>query len=174
MSSITAFVETEAMQVGSAIVDILNDGTISIPQVAKRSYLPSIVLETAGDASVLVAVTGRSLRRQQRSTVRHTIGTIPSRKAFARFVKAEIGISKKFQDYSNLQAADPIVKVAEEVADLLAAIRIEASSALHAYPENPGGEDAVNHAPIYDPELWKANMQITSIVTVHYRLVDAE
>lgn len=168
----TAFIETEAMQVGEAVVDILNDGTIAIPQAAKRDYLPGLALADAGDASVIVAVTGRSLRRQQRSSVVHVPGTLPSRKVFDRKVKVEIGVNKKFANYEDVQSADPMMKVCEQIADLFSAIRIEASSSLHAYPENEGSGDAAQHAPIYDPDNWKKHNQFTGIVTINYRLVD--
>ena len=172
MASITAFVEPESMQLGSAVVDILNDGTVNLPATAKRSYMPSVELSAAGDASVLVAVTGRSIRREHRGTTEHTIGTIPSRKPFSRMVRVEIGLNKKFNQYSDIETGDPQTKLAEQIADLFASIRVPVSSTLAAFPVNEGSGDAVNHSPFYDPKLWKENMQFTAIITVNYRLVD--
>ena len=169
----TPTIASEAAQTAAAVVDLLNDGTISLPTPAERQYLPLLELDKAGDTSVIVIATGRSLEWESRSGRQaHVQGQVPSVAKQKRFVMVEVGVSEKFDKFNDPKAADSVLSRCEQVANLLSSVSVQVKAKLTAYPMPDGEIPSCQHSPLYDPGLWKTNHQFTGIVRINYRLMD--
>ena len=176
------FVNTEIGKVGSRVVDILNDGTIDftaygVNTIAEREYMPNIEITSRGKSRILVAVTDRRLRRISRLGLqRHIPGSMPTEmEGVERRVLVEVGVNKKFGGHEDLQAADPLMHLCEQIANLLVNIHfvVDDLTGLVAFPIADGeNKSDVGHRPLYDAERWSTNRQFTGVINAHYQLTE--
>ena len=135
--------------VADALVAELNAASLSLPLTAARHYVPSFELQEMKDLHVSVVPKGVVITKSDRS--RNT-----------NDFQIDVAVQKKFE-MGDAAEIDPLLTLVEEIADFFRLRR------LTAYPNAHWIK--TEHAPIYAQEHWDELRQLTSVLTLTFRVV---
>lgn len=135
------------IQVAAAVKTELDGGSFALAPAIERLYLPQATPADVAGLTVMVRPAGREVRRLDRSR-------------FERDYFVEVAIQKQVAARTNA-VIDPLVAVAEEIADYLL------DRPLAGYPAAKFIEQEVL-TPVSDEHLASANV-VTAIVRITYR-----
>lgn len=135
--------------VADSVVTELNAASLSLSFTAKRYYMPRFDLKDMKDLHVSVVPKGTQITKNDRIHNIHDISI-------------DIAIQKKF-DKGDLPEIDPLLQLAEEIADLFRLRRLSSYPAAHWLK--------TEHSPIYSQEHWDELREFTSVITLTFRVL---
>ncbi len=136
------------LNIADSIVADLNAATLSLPVTAHRLYVPNFQLEDMNELRVSVVPRELQISSLDRARNQHD-------------VDIDVAIQKKFKT-GDAAEIDPLVSLAEEIADFFRLQRLASfSAAIWSRTE---------HRVLYSQEHWDQMNQFTSLLTLTFRI----
>ena len=136
--------------IAQAVTDELNAGSFSQSFTAERAYLPVFELKDMATLHVTVVPKGRELETVAR--------TIPQED-----VQIDVAVQQKLADVATESGQiDALLTLVEEIGAHFARKRLAGTNALWLRTEN---------VPVYDPDHLREMRQLTSVLTLTFRVI---